>query len=214
MLENEIQNVKNYWNNKHENYNRNEIKYDSWLEDFENIIFNCDTPILDLGCGSGNDTLYLVNKGKDVIPCDISENAIKNIKKNFPEVSEAKCFNMLDGLPFDNKKFELIIADLSLHYFRKKDTEYIISELKRILKSKGYLIVRLNSINDTNYGAGQGNEIEHHLYETKDGRLKRFFDKEEIRQYFKDFDIKYLKEEVMTRCNLEKTLFRVCMQKD
>ena len=31
---------------------------DEWLNDFDEIINNCKTPILDLGCGTGNDSLY------------------------------------------------------------------------------------------------------------------------------------------------------------
>ena len=48
--------------------------------------------VLDLGCGSGNDTLYLINKGKKVISCDQSSNAINNIRKN-ENWENAKEFN-------------------------------------------------------------------------------------------------------------------------
>ena len=41
----------------------------------------------------------------------------------FPEGTEAKCFNMLDGLPFADASFSVVIADLCLHYFTEKDTE-------------------------------------------------------------------------------------------
>lgn len=63
-MENEVNQSLKYWNNLHSNYDRSDIKYDDWLEKFEEIIDACKTPILDLGCGSGNDTLYLINKGK------------------------------------------------------------------------------------------------------------------------------------------------------
>lgn len=202
-----------YWNTIHTNYNRNEIKIDDWLDKFENIINICNLPILDLGCGSGNDTLYLINKNKKVISCDQSTNAINNILRNFPEVYDAKCFNMLDGMPFEDDLFELIIADLCLHYFNEKDTFKLLDEIKRILIDGGHLIFRVNSINDVNHGAGKGKEIEHHLFETEDKRLKRFFDEKDIRYFFKDFDIEYLNEEVMTRYELEKRLYRVCVRK-
>lgn len=202
-----------YWDDIHNKYERNEIKLDDWLDKFESIIKDCSTPILDLGCGSGNDTLYLIEKGKEVISCDQSSNAISNIIKNFPEVYDTKCFDMLDGMPFDSDSFELIIADLCLHYFKKEDTVKLLNEIKRILVSGGHLIFRVNSINDVNHGAGQGNEIEHHLYETSDKRFKRFFDEDDIRFFFKDFDIEYLNEEIMTRYKLEKRLFRVCVKK-
>ena len=212
-MENEVNQSLKYWNKFHLNYERNEIKIDNWLENFEEIINDCTTPILDLGCGSGNDTLYLINKGKKVISCDQSENAIKNINKNFPEIFDSKCFNMLDGFPFPDKYCDLIIADLCLHYFREKDTFKIINEIKRILKENGHLIFRLNSINDINYGAGSGIEIEHHLYTTSDNRLKRFFDKDDILYFFKDFHIEYLNEEIMKRYKLPKKLYLGCVKK-
>ena len=104
-------------------------------------------------------TLYLINKNKQVISCDQSSNASNNIKKNFPEVYDTKCFNMLDGMPFDNNSFELIIADLCLHYFKEKDTFELLNEIRRILTVGGRLIFRVNSVNDVNHGAGQSNEI-------------------------------------------------------
>ena len=38
---------------------------------------------------------------------------------------------MLDIFPFEDNYTDLVIADLSLHYFREKDTYRIISEIKR-----------------------------------------------------------------------------------
>ncbi|MCR4642624.1 MAG: class I SAM-dependent methyltransferase [Lachnospiraceae bacterium] len=204
-----------YWEDSHraQSYDRSSIRTDDWLERFEDIIKQTDKPVLDLGCGGGNDTLYLLSKGKQVIPCDMSETAIANIKKNFPEVGETYCFNMLDGFPFEDGTFDLIIADLCLHYFTEKETADILQEIKRILLPGGHLIFRVNSVNDKNHGAGDGTEIEHHVYETKAGTLKRFFDEEDIRRIFGDFEIEFLNEEIMSRYKLEKRLFRVCVRK-
>ena len=212
----ERENSLNYWDKtwdgSQRDLSRNNIETDDWLVDFNQIISSCDTPILDLGCGSGNDTLYLIQKGKRVISCDQSANAIENIRNNFPEIYDAKCFDMLDGLPFEDNSFQVVIADLCLHYFREKDTFALLDEIRRILTDEGYLIFRVNSINDKYHGAGEGAEIEHHLYETKDKRFKRFFDEADIRYFFKDFDIKYLNEETMGRYEREKILYR-CLAK-
>ena len=208
-----ISNSITYWNDIHKYYKREDIKYDDWLDSFIDIIEKCNTPILDLGCGSGNNTLYLVNHNKKVIACDLSENAITNIINNFPEIEDTKCFNMLDGIPYQDNTFDIVIADLSLHYFEKKETIKVINDIKRVLKKAGHLIFRVNSINDINHGAGKGLEIEKHLYETEDRRLKRFFDEDDIKEFFKDFDIEYLNEEIMTRYKLEKRLYKVCVRK-
>ena len=188
-MKTELENSLRYWNGIHEenDYKRDNIKMDDWLELFDDVIDKCDTPVLDLGCGSGNDTLYLINKDKSVISCDLSPKAIELIRRNFPEVDDTRCVNMLEGLPFDDDTFEVIVADLCLHYFLEQDTINIINDLKRVLKKDGYIILRVNSINDVNHGAGQGKEVEKHVFETEDGRLKRFFDEQDIRFFFKDF---------------------------
>ena len=205
--------VIDYWNNIYKPIDRKDIITDDWLDDFDNIISKCNTPILDLGCGVGNNTLYLINKNKKVIASDISNNAILNINKNFPEIYDTKCFNMLDGLPFKDNNFEIIVADLSLHYFNKEDTEKIIKNIKRVLCDDGYLFIRVNSIKDINHGFGKGLKIEDHLFRVEDGRLKRFFDEKDIKEFFKDFEIIYLKEEKMMRYKLEKIVYKVCLKK-
>ena len=201
-----------YWDNVHVNYVRNNIKVDDWLDRFDSIVTNCKSPVLDLGCGSGNDTRYFVEKGKSVIACDQSINAIKNIQKNFPEVMEARCFNMLDGFEFENDFFGIVCADLCLHYFTEADTRMILNEIRRVLIPGGHLFVRVNSVKDVNHGAGQGIEIEHHLYRTEAGMCKRFFDEEDIRSFFSDFEILFCEEEKMLRYSLEKVVFCVCLK--
>ena len=215
MMQDYRNNSLEYWNKTHidQGYDRASIRTDDWLERFDDIIMNTQKPILDLGCGGGNDTLYLISKGKQVIACDQSEIAVSKIIKNFPEIYDTKCFNMLDGLPFDDGAFDVVIADLSLHYFNKTNTVSIISEIRRILSSNGHLIFRVNSVNDVNHGAGQGKEIEKHVYETASGTLKRFFDEQDIRFFFSEFDIEYMEEEIMNRYKLDKRLFNVCVRK-
>ena len=202
-----------YWNEIHKDKDRSDIKYDDWLLKFDDIITATDRPILDLGCGTGNDTLYLIDKGKKVISCDQSPKAIESIIKNFPEVYDAKCFNMLDGFLFEDDSFDIVIADLSLHYFREDDTRKILREINRILINGGHLIFRVNSVNDVNHGAGQGVQIEHHLFENESHTIKRFFDEDDIRDFFKDFEIVFLNEEIMTRYSMEKRLYRGLVRK-
>lgn len=202
-----------YWDGIHAYKERSDIKTDDWLYRFDDIITACNSPVLDLGCGGGNDTLYLIERGKKVISCDQSPKAIQGIIKNFPDVYDVRCFNMLDGFPFEDEAFEIVIADLCLHYFTEDDTRNILNEINRILVNGGHLIFRVNSMNDINHGAGQGKEIEHHLFETESHTIKRFFNEDDIRDFFKDFEIEFLNEEIMTRYSLEKRLFTGCVRK-
>ena len=47
----EIEQSLKYWDNLHTSYERNSIKSDNWLDKFSEIIKECSTPVLDLGCG-------------------------------------------------------------------------------------------------------------------------------------------------------------------
>ncbi len=198
-----------YWDEWYKGHycERNQISSDDWLDYFMPIISEVRGPAIDLGCGSGNDTLYLLNKGKSVIPCDASMTAIQNIRDNFPEIREALCFDMLEKFPIGNNMTDLVIADLSLHYFTREDTIKILKEIKRILVNRGHLLARVNSMDDVNHGAGEGLEVEPHLYMTSDGRYKRFFDYADIYDIFSVFEIKYLRDQVMTRYKLPKKAY-------
>lgn len=202
------------WNNLHKKFVQNNgSKYDNWLDEFESIIMNVETEIIDLGCGvTGNVTLYLLEKGKKVISCDFAEealNAIKMIKD-----SKTLKFDMLDEFPFEDNSTNLVIADLSLHYFREKDTIRIISEIKRILRPNGYLLFRLNSTNSTEYKKiieNSEKEIEPHLFFYQNME-KRFFDRNDINKFFRDFKIICMREENMTRWCSDKIIWKCAVQ--
>lgn len=213
-----IQNSFNYWEERYHKLNKFTTDYGEWLDNYTDIIDQVKTPIIDLGCGDGNDSYYLANKGKKVIACDQSEKAIVNVKHNVEKIWDTKCFNMLEKFPFEDNCTELIIADLSLHYFKEEDTFRILKEIKRILKPNGHLIFRVNSMEDKNFGAGDGKEVEKHLY-LCDGRvLKRFFDEQDIEYFFRDFTIESMKEDTVLKFNsiknetLEKKMYQVCVK--
>ena len=165
---------------------RDEIRnqYDGWLEQYPEIaktLMECKSPILDLGCGIGIDTLHLVEDGHKVVACDFSQEALNKVQENIPEAKTLK-FNMKDSLPFSNESFELVIANKSIHYFSEEETKTIISELYRILKPGGKFAFVVNSTNDSNFGAGQGVILEDNFYEVR-GTTKRFFDKEDLNKF-------------------------------
>ena len=213
-------NFRSVWNKLHNEFKQdktNILNYDSWLDNYSDVIDGCQSEIIDLGCGvTGNNTLYLIQKGKKVISCDFAEEALKVIDENIPN-SKTMLFDMLDGIPFKNDSVDLIIADLSLHYFKNEDTKKVISNIYNVLKEDGILLVRLNSIKTSECIKLKENgveEIEHNLYFNK-GMLKRFFSEEDIINYFNQFEIISMIEENMDRfktnekivwnCKLKKT---------
>ena len=203
---------KEYWNKIYESIKESEPKYDLWLEKYENILIESrNIPIIDLGCGFGNDTLYLRERGHEVISCDFSEKALKRLS-NFIDKLKLKCFDFKNGLPFEDNSAKIIIADLSLHYFTWEETEKILQEIGRVLMKEGFLLCRVNSTKDINHGAGQGIEIEENFYNIE-GNLKRFFNEAQLSELFKGWDIQYILETEINRYKLSKIAWEISIKK-
>lgn len=201
-----------YWNKLFSEFRSEEPDHDGWLERYSEILRSSKgTPIIDLGCGSGHNSIYLKNKGYEVIPCDFSENALKRVRYYIPD-SKTMNFDILDGLPFDAGTIQIIISDLSIHYFSHDDTYKVIEDIKRVLKKTGYLICRLNSTNDINYGAGKGEKLENNYYK-HNGKLKRFFDKADMNMFFSGWNIEYMEESEMHRYGDTKIVWEIAARK-
>lgn len=186
-------------------------KYDDWLDKYHDYLNESkETPIIDLGCGSGNDTLYLAERGYRVISCDYSMEALNRLKY-FIEKPETRLFNMLDGLPFDKNSACVVIADLSIHYFSWNDTKKIINDIARVLVTEGYFICRVNSVKDINYGAGQGIKLEDNFYNVH-GNLKRFFDQEQLLKLFRNWEILNMNEYEMNRYKDPKLVWEMALK--
>ena len=201
-----------YWDKKYEYISRSTIEYDNWLDTFDDEITKCRTSILDLGCGDGSNTLALLEKCKQVIPCDASVNAISNIIRNFPEVETAKRLNFMYHLPYMDDTFDMIVADQSLHYFNDYFTKRILFNIKRVLKQNGTLLFRVNSINDKNYMQDFVKALDKHFYLNEEGLNVRYFSLEEIYSFFGNGNVEYLEEENLEKDGKQKTLWKGCIR--
>ena len=170
--------------------------YDLWLDEYINL-FDKEKEILDLGCGIGADTLYLIERGYKVLSCDFSNEALQSIKDNIPN-SKTMYLDMRKTFPFGDNSFSIIVADLSLHYFDNETTIHIMNEIKRILANNGILLARVASTKDVNFGAGIGEQLEKNYY-FEGAYTKRFFDLDDINKYFRIIGNIEVKETEMIR---------------
>jgi SAM-dependent methyltransferase len=206
-----MQNQQLEWNKIFENCGHDKPKIDDWLNKYLHILeLSKNLPVIDLGCGFGNDTLFLSQKGFRVISCDYSEEALSRLKY-FIENPEIKLFNLLDGLPFSDNFAKVMIADLSLHYFSFNDTQKIVKDISRVLMDGGYLLCRVNSVNDIEFGAGHGAEIEEHYYDIAEN-FKRFFDRKQIDVFFSAWSIEYANECEMDRYSKLKRVWEIALK--
>lgn len=189
-----------------------EQTYDNWLNDYEEEIEKCKTPIVDLGCGLGNNTRYLIEKGKEVLACDYSKLAIETIQKEMPK-AKTSLFDMVQKFPIEDAFTDIVIADLCLHYFDKKITEDIIREIKRIVKPNGILLFRVNSVNDVNYLSDARTITEEFVWTPETKKSRRLFNEQSIREFFSDWKIEKIKEEKLFRYDAEKVCWNCAVRK-
>lgn len=195
----------NYWNANHKKF-MGEIKYDGWLEKWLFEIKK-DDKILELGCGLGNNAKFLQERGFTELATDLSEVALESVKNYCPGI-EIRCLDLTQPFPFKDDSFDVIIADLCLHYFSDQMTKKIMAEIRRVLKNGGKLYARVNSVDDINHGAGQGEKLEENYYYVE-GYNKRFFDKHDIEKYFGYIGNCQFNNAIMKRYEKEKELIEV-----
>ncbi len=132
--------------------------------------------ILDLGAGHGQDSAYFVSQGYGVVALDTSDAAVATLEQLKRELGtdrlEVVQRDVIEGIPYSDGSFEVVFAQLSLHYFDNETTKEVFLELARVLKTGGILAFMVNTTKDPEYGQGQRLEDDYYVIE---GKLKRFF---------------------------------------
>ena len=170
------------WNNWSKSRHGKTV-YDLWLDDYKkDLDKDKNSKFLDLGCGNGPDTLYLIERGYKVISADYSKEAVYNINMNI-KGGEGKVLDMNERFTFEDNSFNIIIADICLQFFNEEKTKHIMNEIKRILNKNGLLIARVPSINDTHFGAGYGVELEKRYYD-QGSWAQRYYNEEDLKKFF------------------------------
>lgn len=113
--------------------------YDETYDLFLASIPEKDANVLDLGCGPGNITRYLLKKNPNlrVKGIDISENMIQLARRNNPSAN----FERMDLRHISDLKenFDAIICGFAIPYLSKRDCTKLISDCKMLLKASGVM---------------------------------------------------------------------------
>lgn len=160
------------------------LEEDLWIDNYKEYL-SLNGKCLDLGCGIVQFSKKLIEYGYNVISADISDTALNRVKEFNNNVVK---LDMREKLPFSDGEFDLVFANLSIHYFSDEDTKKLFLDIKRILKNDGLFIGSVNGIQGLQVIQNDTKEIEYHFYEYKD-KLIRLFDIDDIKKYLKDFDI-------------------------
>jgi len=190
---------------------RNDLWLEKWLDLIEKK--SAGGRVLELGCGSGWDTVDLLAAGCKVTAMDISRERAAECALS-AKGADILQTDISKQLPVAKDSAAVIIASLSLHYFSWDVTLQIASEIRRCIKTDGLLLARFNSLNDRHHGAGSALEIEPNFYNVGTG-TKRFFDEDSVRVFLQGWDIQFLEENVIDRYRKPKYVWEamaVCAQ--
>ena len=96
-----------------------------------------ETKILDLCCGSGQATRFLVQSSQDVTGLDVSPVSLKRAKQNVPQAQYVEA--LAEAMPFANNHFDLVHTSVAMHEMKPEQLRQILQEVYRVLKPEGCL---------------------------------------------------------------------------
>ena len=99
--------------------------------------------ILDIGCGDGNNAIYLASRGFDVTGIDVSAKAISIAKQKAVEAGVDVTFITLDALNIRTlaKKFDTIIDFGLFHNIEGNNRKHYVRALSDVCVSKGQFLM-------------------------------------------------------------------------
>lgn len=159
-------------------FNKNANLYQERFMDFDlyNDTFDlfCDSietenaQILELACGPGNITKYLIQKRTDfkILGTDLAPKMIELAQNNNPSAK----FELLDCRDFlqFNQKFDGIMCGFGLPYLSKEDAIQLIKDASEVLNPKGvlYLSTMEDAYSKSGFKKGStGDEIFMHYHQ-------------------------------------------------
>lgn len=168
-----MRNIEKYYNNTESEKPRINVQYL-----IEKVKCKPDKAI-ELGCGAGNDTVYLIKNNWNVLAIDKEDVEARIAKRLNKEELEKFRFQRQDFESIELEKCNLIVANYCLPFCNKYKFEELWYKIKFSILDKGYFVGNFFGLNDSWNGA-------------KPEMV--FLSREKVIDLFKDFEIIVFKE--------------------
>ncbi|NIA23057.1 MAG: methyltransferase domain-containing protein [Proteobacteria bacterium] len=175
-----------------ENMFRGDYSYEypdeQFIRYFSHIVRNNKIQtVLDLACGGGRHSLVMLENNLDVYGVDL-EAGIKTVQERLGKSDfRTKLSNFKIGslynIPFEDKRFDLVVCWRAFHYGKKEDILKTLSEIKRVIKKNGIILMAVRSVESTDYTYNTQKELANELGTIifADRPPIHFFEKNELR---------------------------------
>ncbi len=101
----------------------------------QSLAINRETKVLDLCCGSGQTTQFLVKYSKNVTGLDASPLSLKRARQNVPQAEYVEAF--AERMSFPDEHFDLVHSSAAMHEMEPEQLRQILQEVYRVLKPGG-----------------------------------------------------------------------------
>ena len=105
---------------------------------WQGLDINRDAKVLDLCCGAGQSTQFLVQNSSDVTGLDISPVALARATKQVPQAQYVE--GLAENIPLEDSQFDLVHTSAALHEMAPPQREQIMREVLRVLKPGGIFV--------------------------------------------------------------------------
>lgn len=178
--------------------------YKKWFEEERRYIIKNikrNSKVLEIGCGDGRSIKDVLEVTKDITGIDNDETAIEHSKENLKNYLSVKLI-LADGknLPFQNEAFDYVTCIGT--FANLGDDKYkILSEMKRVLKKNGKIIISVYSDKALDERLKLYKKLKAKIREVKENGAITFYDnrtegiseqfsKEQLKEIAKKSDLK------------------------